>query len=242
MKNPKHLIRPFLRKLGRDLVVYSPTHHPMARQAKLLDTYKIDLVLDIGANTGQYAQELRELGYKSNIVCFEPMLAAYTQLKQWAEQDEKTLVVNSAVGDFDGEIEFNLAANSVSSSILDILPSHTDVAPDSKITNKETVTIIRLDSVFDKYCTAEQNILLKIDTQGYEMSVLKGAGISLTKIRALQLEMSFVPLYKGQALFHDIYLWLLEKGFQMVEITPMFINPDTGEVLQVDGIFRSQRT
>jgi FkbM family methyltransferase len=239
MKNPKYLIRPLLRKFGRDLVVFNHMHHPIARHAKLLETYGIDMVLDIGANTGQYSQGLREFGYKGNIVCFEPLSSAYTELRHWAEKDGKAIAINSAVGDFDGNIEFNVSANSVSSSVLDMLPSHIDAAPDSKIANKEKVTICRLDTVFDKYCKNEHKILLKVDTQGYEMSVLLGAEASLAKIRALELEMSFIPLYEGQALFHDIYLWLLQKGFQMVDIEPMFIHPDTGEVFQVDGMFRA---
>jgi len=239
MKNPKYLIRPILRKLGRDLVVYSHTHHPVARHAKLLENYKIDMVLDIGANTGQYAQSLRELGYKGNIVCFEPLSAAFAELKQWAEQDGQTIAVNSAIGDFEGEVELNVAGNSVSSSVLEMLPSHIDAAPNSRMTNKEKVAISRVDTIFDRYCSSQDKTLLKIDTQGYEMSVLLGAETSLSKIRALELEMSFVALYEGQALFHDIYLWLLQKGFKMVDIDPMFIHPDTGEVLQVDGLFRA---
>jgi FkbM family methyltransferase len=239
MENPKYLIRPFLRRFGRDLVVYNHMHHPMARRAKLLKTYDINLVVDIGANTGQYARSLRELGYKGDIVSFEPLSAAFAKLKQWAEQDGRAVAINSAIGDSDGEVEFNVAANSTSSSVLDMLPSHSEAAPHSKIKDKEKVAIARLDSVFDNYCPSQNKTLLKIDTQGFEMSVLSGAEISLGKVQALQIEMSFVPLYKGQALFHDIYAYLINKGFQMVDIDPMFIHPNTGEALQADGFFRA---
>lgn len=239
MKNPKHLIRPLLRQFGRDLVVYNHMHHPMARRAKLLKTYNIDLILDVGANAGQYAQSLRELGYKGNIVSFEPLSSAYNKLKQWADSDGKAIAVNTAIGDSNGEIEFNIASNSTSSSVLEMLPSHTQAAPHSKIQDKEKVPITRLDSIIDNYCGTQQNILLKIDTQGYEMSVLAGAEMTIGKIQALQIEMSFVPLYKGQALFQEVYAWLANKGFQMVDIDPMFINSETGEMLQADGFFRA---
>lgn len=242
MKNPKYLIRPFLRRLGRDLIVYDHLHHPMAREAKLLKTYNIDMVLDIGANTGQYAQELRALGYEGHIVCFEPMQIAFAQLNQWAKTDNKVTAVNTAIGESDGEIVFNIAGNSTSSSVLEMLPSHTDAVPESITKNKETVTITRLDTLFDQYCKAHHKILLKIDTQGYEMSVLAGAESSLKKIQALQLEMSFVPLYEGQALFHEVYNYVLQKDFQIVDINPMFIHPETGEVLQVDAMFRAPKT
>lgn len=240
MKNPKHLIRPFLRALGRDLIVYDPGHHPMARRAKLLHSYNINQIVDIGANRGQYAQSLRELGYSGEIICFEPLSGAYSALKSWADIDGNVVAINSAVGDFDGEVDFNVAANSTSSSVLEMLPSHTEAAPHSKIERKERVSITRLDSVFEKYCDEKNNILLKIDTQGFEMSVLNGALDSLNKIKAIQIEMSFVPLYQGQALFPEVYSWLDSKGFQMVDVHPMFINPDTGEVLQVDGFFRAR--
>jgi len=239
MKNPKYYIRPFLRRFGRDLVVYHHMHHPMARRAKLLETYGIDMVVDIGANTGQYASSLRELGYKGEIVSFEPLTAAYAKLKQWAEQDGHATAINFAIGDADGEVEFNVAANSTSSSVLVMLPSHTEAAPHSKTQGKENVAMTRLDSVFDKYCSSQHKTLLKIDTQGFEMPVLAGSETSLGKVRALQIEMSFVPLYHGQALFHDVYAYLINKGFQMVDIDPMFIHPDTGEVLQVDSFFRA---
>jgi FkbM family methyltransferase len=239
MKNIKYLFRHFLRRLGRDLVVYNHIHHSMARRAKLIETYGIDMVVDIGANAGQYASGLREHGYKGDIVSFEPLSEAYSRLKLWADQDGQAVAVNSAIGDSEGVIEFNVAANSTSSSVLDMLPSHSDAAPYSQIQGKEQVAITRLDSVFDKYNSPQHKTLLKIDTQGYEMSVLAGAEATLGKVRALQIEMSFVPLYEGQALFHEVYAYLINKGFRMVDIDPMFIHPDTGEVLQVDGFFRA---
>ena len=237
--NPKHLIRPILRRFGRDLVPYNHFNHPMARRAKLMETYHIDMVLDVGANIGQYASELREGGYRGKIVSFEPMGREFVLLKQLAKRDGNINAVHSAVGDQDGTVEFNIAANSTSSSILEMLPSHTDAAPDSAIQAKEVVPIARLDSIYDDHCTGQMNTLLKIDTQGFEMSVLEGAKESILKVQAIQIEMSLVPLYKEQVLFADLALWLKVRGFHMVDINPMFVHPRTGEVLQVDGIFRA---
>lgn len=238
MKNLKTLVRPLLRKLGRDLIVYDHLHHPAARQAKLLKTYEINMVLDIGANTGQYAKELREIGYRGDIVCFEPLKSAFAELQAWAQGDSRVRTINKAIGDEDGEVEFNVAGNSTSSSILEMLPSHTDAAPYSAVKAKERVVITQLDKLFGEICRPEQNILLKIDTQGYEMPVLLGAEQSLWAIKALRLEMSLVPLYQGQVLFKELLSWLNARNFELVDINPMFIHPETGEVLQVDGFFK----
>ena len=239
MKTLKKLIKPVFRKLGRDLVVYNHLLHPVARRAKLLETYNTDLVLDIGANTGQYARGLRELGYRGKIVSFEPLSAAYLDLKKWADKDRNAVAVNSAIGNIDGNVEFNVAGNSTSSSILDILPEHTSAAPESAFIAKETVSLRRLDSVYNKYCSSNDSILLKIDAQGYEMHVLEGAKKVLDLISSLQIEISLVPLYKGQLLFIDVVSWLMERGFQLVDIEPIFVHAKTGEVLQVDCFFRA---
>lgn len=238
MKKLKHYIRPILRHFGRDLVVYNHQQHPMARRAKLLDTYNIDLVVDIGANSGQYGRSLREIGYKGRIVSFEPLAEPFSRLKQWADEDGRVIAINSAIGDTDGEVEFNVAGNSTSSSVLEMLPSHAEAAPHSKMQGKELVKIARLDSVFGEYYSGGKT-LLKIDTQGFEMAVLSGAEVTLGKVDALQIEMSFIPLYQGQALFIDVYTYLISKGFRMVDIDPMFVHPETGEMLQADAFFRA---
>lgn len=237
MKKPKHYIRPLLRKFGRDLIVYDHLHHPLARRAKLISFNNIDVVIDIGANRGQYARELRGAGYDGKIISFEPLSNAFVELEQWSRNDGNSIAINKAVGDRDGEIEFNIAANSTSSSVLDMLPAHTNAAPHSSIIGTEKVKITRLDSIYEEFCPTGQKVLLKIDTQGYEMSVLEGSANSLVKVTALQLEMSFVRLYKGQVLFIEMLAYLEARGFKLVDINPMFIHPQSGEVLQVDGFF-----
>jgi FkbM family methyltransferase len=235
-------VRLFCRKMGRDLLPYDPVHHPLARRAKLFQTYGIDLVFDIGANTGQFAQELRETGYAGRIVSFEPLSTAFRDLQRWARADGDWMAVNAAVGQRDGTIELNIAENSTSSSILEMLPSHLRAEPQSAFKDKERVRIIKLDSVFDDYCSASNRAYLKIDVQGFEEQVLEGARCTLPKFHALQVEMSLIPLYAGQPLFADLLEYLTERGFAMVGLEPVFIDPASAEVLQVDGIFRRVAT
>ncbi len=230
-------IRLLCRKMGRDLVPYHPLHHPLARRAKLFQTYGIDIVFDIGANAGQFAQELRETGYAGRIVSFEPLSAAFRDLQRWAQADGRCIAVNAAVGERDGSVEINIAASSVSSSVLEMLPAHLRAAPESAFRDKELVRMVKLDSVFDNYCSISDRAFLKIDTQGFEKHVLDGAQCSLPKVQAVQFEMSLIPLYAGQALFADLFEYLTVRGFLMVALEPAFIDPASGEVLQVDGIF-----
>lgn len=142
------------------------------------------------------------------------------------------------MGDMDGEIEINVAANkSLSSSIADMLPSHLDNAPESKYISKELVPIRKLDTVFNQYVKEDDNVFLKIDTQGYEKNVLDGAEGSLAKIKGIQVEMSVVPLYSGEMLFPEMLRHIVGKGYTMFDMGPVFTSRKTGQLLQVDAMF-----
>jgi len=83
----KQILRRFLRGTGFDIVRYQPSTHPLARRKRLLENYGIDLVLDVGANVGQYGKELRCIGYKGQIASFEPLSAAYAELAKVSQAD-----------------------------------------------------------------------------------------------------------------------------------------------------------
>lgn len=233
-------IKIFLRKAaGYDIVRFTPEYHPIARRKKILAAFNIDTVLDIGANTGQYARQLRtEIGYARKIISFEPLSAAFEVLKANAKSDPNWQVFTFALGDTEEKKEINISGNSFSSSMLDMLPSHIESAPQSKYIGKETITVKKLDSVFSDICAPSANVYMKIDTQGFEGKVLKGAGKSLSQISTIQMEMSLVPLYEGEILFDEMVILMKEKGYTLIAIEPGFTNPDSGQLLQVDGIFR----
>jgi FkbM family methyltransferase len=148
------------------------------------------------------------------------------------------VAARSAVGDIDGEIRINVAGNSVSSSILDILDSHTKAAPDSAYVTSEMVRISRLDSIGATYIDkTTHNVFLKIDAQGFERQVLEGAQGILSKVRGIQLELSLVPLYRGQALFKELLDKLDSLGFDLCDVSPAFIDEEKARLLQIDGVF-----
>jgi FkbM family methyltransferase len=143
----KHAIKKVVRKAGFDIRRLSPRSSPRIGFLQSLQNFDIDLIMDVGANVGQFALELRSIGYAGKIVSFEPITTSYTELCHTAARDPNWEVYRRcAVGDFDGEIQINIARNSVSSSILPMLKSHSSVAEGSNYIGIENAPIIQEQS------------------------------------------------------------------------------------------------
>jgi FkbM family methyltransferase len=200
--------------------------------------FGIDLVLDVGANTGQFASEIRQCGYEGRIVSFEPLSQAHGELVQASEGDHKwDAYPRCALGDHNGEVEINIAGNSESSSILPMLESHRSAAPESEYQGKEIVSIKTLDAVAGQYLKDARAPFLKIDTQGFEWHVLDGARDTLPHIKGILVELSLVPLYEGQHLWREVIDRLEAEGFTLWAFKPVFSDQVSGRTLQVDGVF-----
>jgi FkbM family methyltransferase len=208
---------------------------------KLVQRYGVEAVLDVGANAGQYARELRvDLGYAGEIISFEPLAAAFEELQRACRGDAHWRAINCALGARSELRSINVAANSVSSSLLDMLPRHRDAAPESRYIGEARIEVHTLDSLFDRLLPAPtpKEIYLKIDTQGFEREVLHGAADSLQRIRTVQLELSLVPLYRGAPLLGEMCELMQKAGYTLVSLEAGFVDPESGQVLQADGIFR----
>ena len=231
-------IKTFCRRLGYDVVRFHPESSDAAKVHAVLRHLGTDLVLDVGANEGQYGGSLREMGYRGRLVSFEPLSSAHAVLQRRAAQDPLWLVhPRCALGDQEGEISIHIAGNNVSSSVLPMLEQHARAAPDSRYIGQERVLITRLDSVAPAYLADARGLYLKIDTQGYEALVLAGAAQVLAQCRAVQLELSLVPLYESQALWEQLIAELRASGFELWTVLLGFVEPDTGRSLQIDAIF-----
>lgn len=215
----------------------SSTNH-LSRRKRILNYYDIDTVFDIGANEGQYAKQLRDLNYKNRIISFEPLISTFTILKKNSKSDLKWDVFNYGLGSEEGSMKINISENSYSSSLLEILPKHIDAAPSSRYINHELVTIKTMDSVFNNFCDQTNSVYVKIDTQGFEKEVLKGSTNSLSNINIIQLEMSLTPLYKNESLFHEMFDFLTSNNYKMIGFESGFIDYKSGELLQIDGLFK----
>ena len=236
--NWRRHVKGLARRCGVDIVRFRPENSASAQVLAVLRHLGIDLVLDVGANTGQYGQGLREAGYRGCIVSFEPLSAAHAELQRNAGGDPQwTVHPRCAIGDHDGEIEIHIAGNSVSSSVLPMLERHADAAPESRYVGSETVPLVRLDSLAGAYLPDARGVFLKIDTQGFEAAVLAGASEVLARCRAVQLELSLVPLYEGQQLWQHFLGEFRAKGFELWALLPGFVDVESGRTLQTDAIF-----
>lgn len=235
----KATIRTAFRKLGVDIHRYAPPSLPPPSPIiSSLRKFGIDLILDLGANTGQFVSEIRRGGYTGNIVSFEPLSEAHGKLLQASDGDAKwDIYPRCALGDRNGEVEINIAGNSQSSSILPMLESHRSAAPESVYQGKELVPIKTLDAVAGQYLKNARAPFLKIDTQGFEWQVLDGARATLPHVRGVLLELTLVPLYEGQHLWLELMGRLEAEGFVFWALEPVFSDPLDGRTLQVDGIF-----
>ncbi|HWU33390.1 MAG TPA: FkbM family methyltransferase [Marmoricola sp.] len=225
-------LRRFLYHFDLDL-----TRHPFVGQvARTAQAAGLNTVLDVGANVGQYATLLRSGGFNGHIFSVEPLDDAYEILQKRAIKDGRWTVINAAVGAEPGTLTIHKASNSYSSSLLPITARHTDVAPDSVTIGEQEVEVRTVAELIATYNVDPTRTLLKVDTQGYEMPVLDGAGSHLTDFAALQLEMSFVELYAGQVLFDELHDKLRDLGFRIWAFEPGISDQD-GRMLQCDTLF-----
>lgn len=215
----KNLIKKLFNIFGLHLSKLNATVVPAYQTVQALKAHNINVVFDVGANVGQFASELRMYGYTGKIISFEPLPQAYKTLAKRAQKDADWIVhPRCAVGAKIDEIEINVAANSVSSSILPMLNTHENAAPQSKYTHKESVSLITLDSIYNQYCKLEDNVFLKVDTQGYEWAVLDGAEQALKQSKGVLLELSLIPLYEGQKLWQDLINRLMVTNYLIFAI------------------------
>jgi FkbM family methyltransferase len=197
------------------------------------------IVLDVGANLGQYGDSLLHGGFSGTLISFEAIPDIHARLCEHAKRSSRSWLVApcAAVGSSKGQIEINIAGNSVSSSVLPMMPAHLDAAPQSKYVRKQLVDIARLDEISAPLIPATGTILIKVDTQGYEMEVLKGASGLFGRTVALQLELSLVPLYDGAPTIAQMISFAEDSGFELFNIIPGFRDKRTGRLLQADGFF-----
>lgn len=232
------IIRKTFQVFGLDLKRISVNTSPSLQLWRSLEYFNIDTVLDIGANVGQFACDLRTAGYYGNIVSFEPLPDAHQMLVKASTADALWDVHElGAIGDFDGELNINISDNSVSSSILPMLKLHSDAEKSSFYVDKVKVPISRLDSIAKPYINNSQSYFIKIDTQGYEWKVLDGAKEVLSNAQGVLCELSLVPLYEGQHLWMEIIERMENEGFVLWSFVSGFTDPRDGKTLQVDAIF-----
>lgn len=231
-------IKFLFRKIGLEVNRLNTDNSGSFQIAKIIKHFNINTIYDIGANTGQYASELFELGFKGRIISFEPLSVPYLNLVLNSKRNNRWFVHDKcAIGNVKGDTLINISKNSVSSSILPILNAHVESAQDSVYVDSESVDVNTFDSIFPSYFQVNDKSLLKIDTQGFESQVIDGAINSLNKTTLIQCELSLVPLYENQNLYKEMIEKIESLGFTLWSIRSGFTNRGNGRTLQVDAIF-----
>ena len=234
----KNKIKKLFNKFGIEVTRYLPNASFEAQIVAAMKKVKINILFDIGANTGQFSSKIRNAGYAGKIVSFEPLTSAREKLIRKSSKDDNWFIHDrAAIGDRNGFVDINISKNSYSSSILPMLDSHLNAAENSEYIGIEQSPIIKLDNVADTYLDEFSNCFIKIDTQGYESQVLDGGLKTLNKAKGVLCELSLIPLYQGQDIWRDLILRLEKNGFVLWSLERGFTNNQNGRALQIDGLF-----
>lgn len=208
------------------------------RTVSILNNFGITTVLDVGANVGQFSESLLDYGYKGRVVSFEPTSQAHKIVSDKAARFQNwTVAEQCAIGDFDGNIDINVADNTVFSSIKSIHSEYSDYNGESKIVDTERVKIFKLDSLKEKYFDSDSRIFIKIDTQGFEQEVLKGAKELLKTAKGIKIEAPLMTIYNEVNWgIVEMLNFFSSLNFRCISISEVGVNKQSGIVYEVDMI------
>jgi FkbM family methyltransferase len=195
-------------------------------------------VLDIGANSGQFAAKLRQSGYTGSVFSVEPQASAHRQLVEHTRQDMRWFALaRQGAGAAPAMLDMNIAENGWSSSLRPVHANHVRAEPTTRTVMQERVFINQAGQLLRPE-VLESVAALKIDVQGYEDQVLAGYESLLGGVRLLLLELSLVECYEGAPTLFSLDKMLVERhGFSRVSLEPAYYDDKTGTVQQYDGIY-----
>jgi FkbM family methyltransferase len=202
----------------------------------------IDLVLDVGANVGQFGRSLRRIGYQGDIVSFEPIPDNVQTLKRSTQGDAGWTIQQFALGETDGSDTLRVTRDTAFSSLR--TPStyaQENFAAGAAVDAEITVNVRRLDRLLPALLPAyqERKVHLKIDTQGTDLLVLRGARDILPQVASLQIEVGLMPLYEEHTPYASVLAEVSAMGFALTGFFP--VARDTrGRVVDADCLFRRE--
>lgn len=194
-------------------------------------------IVDVGANVGQFTVASAHLFKDAQIYAFEPVPESFEKLHKNVSKFINVSSYALALGDQIGNIDFHVNTHSHSSSVLPLSKHHLTAFPKAKEDKIISVPIKTLDSISNKL-KLDSPVLLKLDVQGYEAYVLKGAAETLKKVDYVLLEASFKPMYEGELLFTEILQLMDSYGFKFLRPVDFLQDEKTGEILQIDALFK----
>jgi FkbM family methyltransferase len=177
----------------------------------------IQRVVDIGANVGQFSLAVRRCIPSAQIDSFEPLAGPAAVFSRVFEGDSAVTLHRCAVGPAPAIVGMHVSAANDSSSLLPISALQEEIFPGTREVGRETVRVATLDTEIEAPDLAER-ALLKVDVQGYEVEALRGCESLLDRFHAVYVEASFIELYEGQGLAHEVIDFLHGWDFVLVGI------------------------
>ena len=197
---------------------------------------KIDTVIDVGANVGQFGEGLRAEGFRGKIVSFEPVASVYQELAKKAAADGNWDAHRCGLGSAPGTAQIHVSELTVFSSILDMTTTANLHDSRTSVTRTEEIAIRTLDDVA---ADLTGNILLKIDAQGYERHVIEGGRQTIHRVLGIQLELPVIRVYEGEWQFHEALKFMTDLGFVPAQIQPVnYHGADNVSAVDFDCLFR----
>jgi len=193
---------------------------------RLFATLKVSCVLDVGARVGEYGKWLRRNGYRGEIISFEPIAASFAELERAAARDANWHCCNYALGAEDSVSSINVAKHTEYSSFHQMSSAAQERFGEETFTVRtEKVEIRRLDGILETLPTRlTDRLYLKMDTQGWDLEVLKGARGALSHVIALQTEVSVQPIYDGMPVIQDSLAAIAGYGFTASGFFPVHLD------------------
>jgi FkbM family methyltransferase len=208
---------------------------------RIKSSHAIRTILDVGANRGVFASRVTRCFPGIPIHAFEPLPGCQERLARLAAEYPHIKLHPVAVGDQCGQIEMFENDFNESSSILPMMDRHRQLWPQTKHTQPIFVPITTLDAFTAAHSLVEP-VFLKIDVQGYELSVLRGSTTTLRQVAVAVMEVNFERLYAGQAEFFELVEFMAQSGFRFIEFADEIRVPPGGRLIYADAVFESART
>jgi FkbM family methyltransferase len=215
-------VRKFVRSRGFDMIHYSPWEN-------LFKAFQIDLIFDVGANVGQTYESFRWAGFKGPICSFEPNPEMFAILEK--KSGDSWQRMQYALSSQSGQLKFYITNNSNSCSLQ--VPTDGQF----KVIKEITVPALRLDELWVKEGFTAKNIFLKVDAEGHDLEVIKGAYAIMDRIPLIMAEVSSLPRYQGELPLHEFVNSMASMGYQVCRADKNCFNRAAGIDTALDIIF-----
>lgn len=196
----------------------------------------IRTVLDVGAHKGEFSKAILTIIPQARIYAFEPLPDCYSYLSRQMSRNGSFQSFPVAIGRESGSVVLWRSSYDKSSSVLPMAELHKASFPWSAGASPVEVEMRTLDEYIGRL-ELNAKTLLKIDVQGYEAQVLRGATELLKQVEYVLVEVSFRPLYEGQASFAEVYSLLQGAGFSYSGSLEQLLSPLDDSILQSDAFF-----